>query len=212
MDVGLATSEQRMIKSDEEIEVIKLGAETADIGGEACRGAVRERAREWEVARAGVEAMVSHIRSVRVRVTGMVMCVCVSERAGDRAELMDTWVWFQSGLNTDGAHNPLTSRRIRPGDILSLNCFPMIQGYYTALERTMFYKHTPSDAALKAQQFSPLQTCVYLCHLQGVLNIAKIPPPRRPGKTGHQNVKISRTILAIFGPISRSISNDPILS
>ena len=138
--------------------------------------------------------------------------MCVSERAGDRAELMDTWVWFQSGLNTDGAHNPLTSRRIRPGDILSLNCFPMIQGYYTALERTMFYKHTPSDAALKAQQFSPLQTCVYLCHLQGVLNIAKIPPPRRPGKTGHQNVKISRTILAIFGPIPRSISNNPIFS
>ena len=150
VDVGLATSEQRMIKSEEEIEVIKLGAETADIGGFACRGAVREGAREWEVARAGVDAMVSHI----------------SERAGDRAELMDTWVWFQSGLNTDGAHNPLTNRRIRPGDILSLNCFPMIQGYYTALERTMFYKHAPSDAALKAQQFSPLQTFVYLCHLQ----------------------------------------------
>ena len=150
VDVGLATSEQRMIKSEEEIEVIKLGAETADIGGFACRGAVREGAREWEVARAGVDAMVSHI----------------SERAGDRAELMDTWVWFQSGLNTDGAHNPLTNRRIRPADILSLNCFPMIQGYYTALERTMFYKHAPSDAALKAQQFSPLQTFVYLYLLQ----------------------------------------------
>ena len=22
------------------------------------------------------------------------------------AEYMDTWVWFQSGINTDGAHNP----------------------------------------------------------------------------------------------------------
>ena len=83
-----------MIKSDEEIEVIKLGAETADIGGLACREAVREGAREWEVARAGVNAMVSHI----------------SDKVGDRAELMDTWVWFQSGINTDGAHNPLTSR------------------------------------------------------------------------------------------------------
>ena len=27
------------------------------------------------------------------------------------------------------------------GDILSLNCFPMIQGYYTALERTLFLDH-----------------------------------------------------------------------
>ena len=54
------------------------------------------------------------------------------------AELMDTWTWFQSGINTDGAHNPVTSKTIERGDILSLNCFPMIAGYYTALERTLF--------------------------------------------------------------------------
>jgi creatinase len=52
--------------------------------------------------------------------------------------LRDTWVWFQSGLNTDGAHNPVTTRRLVPGDILSLNAFPMVSGYYTALERTLF--------------------------------------------------------------------------
>jgi len=59
-------------------------------------------------------------------------------RTYPQAELMDTWTWFQSGINTDGAHNPVTSRRIEAGDILSLNCFPMIAGYYTALERTLF--------------------------------------------------------------------------
>jgi creatinase len=32
----------------------------------------------------------------------------------------------------------VTNRKLRRGDILSLNCFPMISGYYTALERTMF--------------------------------------------------------------------------
>ena len=53
---------------------------------------------------------------------------------------IDTWVWFQSGINTDGAHNWPTSRKIRRGDILSLNCFPMIAGYYTALERTLFFE------------------------------------------------------------------------
>ena len=121
-DLGEATARQRMIKSPEEIEVIKLGAATADIGGEACRAAVTAGAREWEVARAGEEAMINHISST----------------CQDSAELLDTWVWFQSGLNTDGAHNPLTARRLQTGDILSLNCFPMIQGYYTALERTMF--------------------------------------------------------------------------
>ena len=54
------------------------------------------------------------------------------------AEYRDTWVWFQSGINTDGAHNPVTARRLERGDILSLNTFPMISGYYTALERTLF--------------------------------------------------------------------------
>ena len=38
------------------------------------------------------------------------------------------WTWFQSGINTDGAHNPVTTRRLQKGDILSLNCFPMIAG------------------------------------------------------------------------------------
>ncbi len=60
-------------------------------------------------------------------------------------ELMDSWTWFQSGLNTDGAHNPVTNRLIRPGDILSLNCFPMIFGYYTALERTLFCEHVSDE-------------------------------------------------------------------
>ena len=43
-------------------QVIKLGAATADIGGWACRAAVGAGAMEWEVARAGVEAMYRHIR------------------------------------------------------------------------------------------------------------------------------------------------------
>ena len=113
--------------------MIKLGAATADVGGWACRAAVGAGAMEWEVARAGVEAMYRHIRcSVGGSTpshTELSQLNC-SEEAGHRAELQDTWVWFQSGLNTDGAHNPLTSRRVQHGDILSLNCFPMIQGQY----------------------------------------------------------------------------------
>ncbi|MDA7689918.1 M24 family metallopeptidase, partial [Candidatus Pelagibacter sp.] len=65
------------------------------------------------------------------------------------AEYMDTWVWFQSGINTDGAHNPKTNRKLAKGDILSLNTFPMISGYYTALERTLFLDHA-DDESLKA--------------------------------------------------------------
>ncbi|MCB1714596.1 MAG: M24 family metallopeptidase, partial [Candidatus Competibacteraceae bacterium] len=74
-------------------------------------------------------------------------------RTFPHAELMDTWTWFQSGINTDGAHNPVTSLKIQHGDILSLNCFPMIAGYYTALERTLFAEDC-SEAHLKCWEIN----------------------------------------------------------
>ncbi|XP_070568873.1 creatinase-like [Ptychodera flava] len=132
VDVGEPTMRMRMIKSPEEIALIKEGARIADLGGQACVDAIVEGVREHEVALAGTQAMVREIADTF-----------------PHAELRDTWVWFQSGLNTDGAHNPVTARRILKGDILSLNCFPMIAGYYTALERTMFYDHVPSDRHLE---------------------------------------------------------------
>ena len=128
VDIGAPTMWLRTIKSAEEIVLIKEGARTADIGGEAIRDAIRENVPEYEVALTGTQSMVRHIA-----------------KTFPHAELMDTWVWFQSGINTDGAHNPVTSRKIQKGDILSLNCFPMISGYYTALERTLFLDHASEE-------------------------------------------------------------------
>ncbi|MEM7194266.1 MAG: aminopeptidase P family protein [Pseudomonadota bacterium] len=124
----------RMIKSDEEIELIKGGASIADVGGEAVRDAIKVGAREIDIAMAGRDAME----------------LAIATRYPD-SELRDTWVWFQSGVNTDGAHNPVTTRQLGSGDILSLNTFPMISGYYTALERTLFVDRA-DDAALAIWQ------------------------------------------------------------
>jgi len=121
VDVSQIVMRQRMIKSAEEIAVIRQGARIGDLGGAAVVAAIEEGVPEYEVALAGTQAMVREIA-----------------RSYPDAELRDTWVWFQSGVNTDGAHNWATSRRVQRGDILSLNCFPMIAGYYTALERTLF--------------------------------------------------------------------------
>ena len=44
-----------------------------------------------------------------------------------------------------------TTRALQQGDILSLNTFPMISGYYTALERTLFLGE-PDAASLKIWQ------------------------------------------------------------
>jgi creatinase len=121
LDVSQDAMRQRMIKSAEEIEVIKHGARIGDLGGEAIKAAIREGITEYEVALIGTEAMVHEIAATF-----------------PHREVRDTWVWFQSGINTDGAHNWATTRKLQHGDILSLNCFPMTSGYYTALERTLF--------------------------------------------------------------------------
>lgn len=124
VDIARAAMGMRMIKSDEEITVIKNGANVSDIGGYACVEALGAGVPEHEVALHSTRAMIREIA-----------------RRYPHTELMDTWTWFQSGINTDGAHNPVTTRKLEQGDILSLNCFSMISGYYTALERTLFVEH-----------------------------------------------------------------------
>jgi len=131
VDIAPDSMQQRMVKSDAEIALIREGARIADLGGEAVRAAIRTGTREIDVAMAGRDAMELEIA-----------------RSHPDSEMRDNWVWFQSGLNTDGAHNPVTTRALETGDILSLNCFPMISGYYTALERTLFLGE-PDAASLK---------------------------------------------------------------
>ena len=131
VDVAPAIMRQRMHKSPAEIALIRHGAQVADVGGYAIRDAITVGAREIDVAMAGRDAMEAEI----------------AKRFPD-AEYRDTWVWFQSGVNTDGAHNPVTARALEIGDILSLNTFPMISAYYTALERTMFVREV-DEASLK---------------------------------------------------------------
>ncbi len=131
-DVAKDLMKLRMFKSNEEIEIIKNGARIADLGGEEILMNIREGSTELEVAIVGRDRMEREIA-----------------KTYPNAEYMDTWVWFQSGINTDGAHNPKTNRKIKKGDILSLNTFPMISGYYTALERTLFLDSI-DDESLKA--------------------------------------------------------------
>ena len=131
-DISKKLMKLRMIKSKEEIEIIKNGARIADIGGEEIVKNIKEGATELEIAITGRDKMEKEIA-----------------KTYPDAEYMDTWVWFQSGINTDGAHNPKTNRKLVNGDILSLNTFPMISGYYTALERTLFLDSV-NDESLKA--------------------------------------------------------------
>jgi len=157
-DISKNLMKTRMIKSNEEIKIIKNGARIADIGGNEIVKNIQEDSSEIEVAIAGRDKMEREIA-----------------KSYPEAEYMDTWVWFQSGINTDGAHNPKTNRKLVKGDILSLNTFPMISGYYTALERTLFLDHV-DEASLKAWEanvkvhkrglelIKPGVKCLDICH------------------------------------------------
>jgi creatinase len=134
VDVAAASMWMRTIKSDEEIKLIREGTRICNVGARAVMDAVEEGVPEYEVALASTQAMVREIG-----------------KSFPFVELMDTWTWFQSGIMTDGAHNPVTNKRVARGDILSLNCFPMIFGYYTAIERTLFCEEA-SDAHLDLWQ------------------------------------------------------------
>ena len=128
VDIAGASMRLRMIKSAEEIAHITKMTRIADIGGAACVEAMGVGVPEHEVALHSTATMIREIA-----------------RIWPQGELLDTWTWFQSGINTDGAHNPVTSRRIERGDILSLNCFPMVAGYYVALERTLFAEEATDE-------------------------------------------------------------------
>jgi creatinase len=158
IDVSKDLMQLRMIKSTEEIEIIKNGARIADLGGEEIVKNIKAGESELEIAIAGRDRMEREIA-----------------KTYPDAEYMDTWVWFQSGINTDGAHNAKTNKKLKSGDILSLNTFPMISGYYTALERTLFVDKI-DDASLKVWEanvkvhkrglelIKPGVKCSAICH------------------------------------------------
>lgn len=157
-DVSKDLMKLRVIKSKEEMEIIRNGARIADIGAEEIVKHIKVGASELEIAMTGRDKMELEIA-----------------KKYPEAEYMDTWVWFQSGINTDGAHNPKTSRKLVSDDILSLNTFPMISGYYSALERTLFLNNI-DDASLKVWEanikvhkrglelIKPGVKCSEICH------------------------------------------------
>lgn len=131
VNVSVPATRMRMIKSPEEIQVIRDGAAIAEIGGYKCLEVMAEGIAEWEVVQAATN----------------VMSKCIAQKY-PHPPVLDTWSWFQTGINSDGAHNPPMTKKLESGDIISMNCFPMVSGYFTALERTLFLNHC-SDAHLK---------------------------------------------------------------
>ena len=109
------------IKSAEELDIMRHGGQICDIGAQACVDALGVGVSEVEMQRVMINAMEKEI------------CKRFPEEECD-----GTFAWFQSGsVNTTVAHALNTNRKVGAGDILSLNVFPMIVGYYHLLERSL---------------------------------------------------------------------------
>ncbi len=137
VDVTHAIMRQQIVKSAEEIAHIRNGAEIATIGAEAFERALEKGVSEMAVARRAVGAMEDEIAS----------------RFPD-IEHDGTFSWCQFGReHTYVAHNPNTPQTLRDDELISLNVFPMIAGYYHLLERSMFVGKMPDDVR------KPLEVC-----------------------------------------------------
>ncbi|MEM7292357.1 MAG: Xaa-Pro peptidase family protein [Pseudomonadota bacterium] len=136
VDLTLPIMETQIVKSDEEINLIRGGAQVAVVGAEAFMDAIDVGVAEAEVARAAVIAME---REMQVRFP-------------DLEVQEDTFSWCQSGVDrTYVAHAPNTWQKIERNQLLSLNVFPMIVGYYHLLERSVYFGDLPDEVATPLQ-------------------------------------------------------------
>ena len=119
VDVSVALMLQRLVKSTEELKLIEAACKIANLGCETLLQTANIGHSEVDIAHYASAEMKEEIA---LWFPGTEFC--------------DTWVWMQSGVNTDGAHNAVTSKKLEHGDLLSFNCFPMVDGYYVAIERT----------------------------------------------------------------------------
>ena len=141
VEMGYAMMREQMHKSDEEITLIRDGARICDIGAQAFVDTVTQGVTEVQVARAAVTAMEEEI---------------CHRFPGEECD--GSFCWAQSGTeNTKVAHALNTDRQMQRGDLLSLNVFPMILGYYHLLERSLVF----GPISDKVQKYFDIQVEVH---------------------------------------------------
>jgi Xaa-Pro aminopeptidase len=121
VEIGPWLEELRLIKSNEEIALLDLGASLAKIGADAFLEAMQDNVTELAVASHAVAAVNKAMGALSIN------------------GLSSTYVYAQFGDHTMVPHLHPTSRRLMRGDLVSLNVFPVVWGYCAELERTFVY-------------------------------------------------------------------------
>lgn len=121
-DISVCVERCRLVKSDEELDLLRLGGLVAKIGADAFLSALAGGVTELAVAGAALVAMHGALGAVTAAVPA------------------SSYVYCQFGDHTLSPHMHPTGRRLRPGDVVALNVFPVVAGYCVELERTLVFR------------------------------------------------------------------------
>jgi len=126
-DVTPGLREMRLVKSAEELALLRLGGDIARIGANAFLDALHENATELEVTSHAVREMDRALAALLP------------------SALSSTYAYCHSGLHTLTPHLHPTGKYIRRGEVVALNVFPVISGYVMELERTFVFGEPNED-------------------------------------------------------------------
>ena len=132
VDIAHKTMMQRLVKSDEEIDLIRHGVEICEIGGYAAVEALKPGVTEVQVANACNIAIAEELR----------------KRFPDiEYDDLNNKCLFQTGpYRSRIGHTMNAHRAIQKGEMLSNNPYAIIAGYYHVLERSMYWGTIPEEA------------------------------------------------------------------
>ena len=130
-DVAYDTMRQRLIKSEEEIALIRQGVQVCEVGGYAALEALKPGVTEAQMARAANAAIDDELRKrfPDIEVDNLNMC------------------WIQTGPYRSRVGHIMNSHRVvQQGEMISVNPYAIIGGYYHVLERSLYWGHIPDEA------------------------------------------------------------------
>lgn len=129
VDVTDILFDARLLKSDEEIALLRLAGDVAKIGADAFLEALDPGVTELSVAAHAVAAIDRGLGALHPSAAS------------------STYAYCQFGDHSLSPHRHPTSRRLRRGDVVALNVFPVIWGYCMELERTFVFGEPTREQA-----------------------------------------------------------------
>jgi creatinase len=127
VDISDIVADARLLKSDEEIRLLRTGGEIARIGASAFVEGIRPGETELAIAAHAVSEMDRSLAGLYP------------------AGATSSYAYCHVGDHTLSPHHHPTGRRIKPGDLIALNVFPVIWGYCMELERTFVVGHPTEE-------------------------------------------------------------------